>query len=571
MDEAKDPGAISNNGTQPNAAGAPLQPQAEPEVHILEERVIRTAQKPAPAASISQNPVTPAIPAEAPTKPASATPLPPVPPLVPPTPAVPAPPIQQPTPPVVQATPHVPAPPSPQVTPVPTPPAKVPTPIPPRPTEIRQSTIAEDVGLVLQTPKVPGPKTPPAPAPLTLKEKPLSPAEVQKFTPSTEGPALGNDIAKILAAVKLPERRDDAIPNEKKAPVELKKFDTGIAGSALGDESAPAAPAPLQQEPKTTSPGTPPRMTVPPSNATETKVSGRSQSSVTAVHTLKDDLQGVVYDQKISVVKAVSLEEDRRAHKGTSGIETPGAHQRSSRLFGILFASFTLLALGGGALFGVFFVMNQQKTPAQIDTGSSILFAEQSVLLSLDEQSPAELKRALESGRSSSQGALGSITRIIPVTAEVDADGVPQNRPATFREFMDATGANPPEEALRALADDFFLGVHAADKSAPLIIIPVVSHARAFAAMLAWEDALNPDLAPLFTSVPRLTQDANGVPSKRTYEDLIMRNYDVRALKDDRGEIQLYYSFPTQNILIIAESPYSFPEILSRLQASRQL
>ena len=58
---------------------------------------------------------------------------------------------------------------------------------------------------------------------------------------------------------------------------------------------------------------------------------------------------------------------------------------------------------------------------------------------------------------------------------------------------------------------------------------------------------------------------------KGRYEDLVMRNYDVRALKDDAGEIQLYYSFPTQNILIIAESPYSFPEILSRLQASRQL
>ena len=50
-----------------------------------------------------------------------------------------------------------------------------------------------------------------------------------------------------------------------------------------------------------------------------------------------------------------------------------------------------------------------------------------------------------------------------------------------------------------------------------------------------------------------------------------MGNYDVRALKDDAGEVQLYYSFPTQNILIIAGSPYSFPEILSRLQASRQL
>jgi len=50
-----------------------------------------------------------------------------------------------------------------------------------------------------------------------------------------------------------------------------------------------------------------------------------------------------------------------------------------------------------------------------------------------------------------------------------------------------------------------------------------------------------------------------------------MRNYDARALKDDAGQIQLYYSFPTRNILIIAESPYTFAEVLSRLQAERRL
>ena len=215
--------------------------------------------------------------------------------------------------------------------------------------------------------------------------------------------------------------------------------------------------------------------------------------------------------------------------------------------------------------------MNQQKAPPQVDTGSSILFAEQSILLSLDGHSPSELKRVLEAGRTTSQGALGSITRIIPVISETDADGVPQNRPATFREFMAAMGAHASDDLFRALGNDFFLGIHAADKSAPVVVVPVVSHARAFAAMLNWEPSLNGDLSPLFTAVPALRQDANGLPVLRTYEDLVMRNYDVRALKDDAGDIQLYYSFPTQNVLIIAGSPYSFPEILSRLQASRQL
>ena len=488
-DEAKDQGAISKPDTQPDSAGVPAQPQAEPEVQILEEHVTHAAQKPV-------HPV--------------------------PTPVAPTAP---PLPPVIKSV----------VTPAPPP------------------------GPVVVSAPAPTPVVPPKPV--------LSPA----VAVPPENPALSTDIAKILSSVKLPERRDTALPGEKKTPAEARKFDTGIVGSALTEAPAPISPSAPTREPGAPSASASLESTPASPNPADTKTAGRGPGDVSAVHTLKDDLQGVVHDQKISLVKAVSLEEDRRAKRGPAEGATPGAQQRSNRTFGIVFASLTLLLLGAGALFGVLFIMNQKKAPPQIDTGSSILFSEQSTLLSLNGQSPSELKRVLEAGRTTSQGALGSITRIIPVISETAAGGVPQNRPASFKEFMTALGARASDDLYRALGNDFFLGIHAADKSAPLIVVPVVSHPRAFAAMLNWEASLGDDLSPLFTTVSVLRQDANGLPVRRTYEDLVMRNYDVRALKDDAGDIQLYYSFPTQNILIIAESPYSFPEILSRLQASRQL
>ncbi len=539
-DEAKDQDAISKTGTTPNVAPTPQPQTTEPEVHILEEHVTRAAQKPAvqstgnpvPAAQAVSDPI--GVPETKPAAPKAPTVSP------------------SPTP----------------TTPVPPPAIAAPSPTP-RPVT-QPDTVAEDVGLVRQTRNVPTPIAPPIPPSSPVQERPTVPPSAQKIVASSQGEhALGNDIAKILAEVKLPERRSAGTSADKLVPSGAKKFDTGIVGSALNEGTPSAATA--SQSPQASTVNTPTEVTPATQNPGGMKVMEKNPSSVVAVHTLKDDLQAVVHDQKISVVRAVSLEEDRRAHKGLQAGETLGTQQRSSRTFGILFASLTLIGLGSGALFGVLFIMNQQKAPAQIDTGTSILFAEQSVLLSLDAQSPQNIKRALSLGRTSSQGALGSITRVIPVTAEAGPDEAPQNRPATFREFMAALGAHPPDDLLRALGDDFFLGIHAADKSAPLIVIPVASHSRAFAAMLSWEEALNSDFVPLFTAVPTLTFDGNGVPSKRTYEDLIMRNYDVRALKDDAGEVQIYYSFPTQNILIIAESPYSFPEILSRLQAGRQL
>jgi hypothetical protein len=71
--------------------------------------------------------------------------------------------------------------------------------------------------------------------------------------------------------------------------------------------------------------------------------------------------------------------------------------------------------------------------------------------------------------------------------------------------------------------------------------------------------------------VPSTILDQNGVPSARVFQDDVMRNYDVRELKDDSGTVVLYYSFPSKKLLIIAESPYSFPELLSRLQSVSRL
>jgi len=99
----------------------------------------------------------------------------------------------------------------------------------------------------------------------------------------------------------------------------------------------------------------------------------------------------------------------------------------------------------------------------------------------------------------------------------------------------------------------------------------VTSYDHAFAGMLAWESSMDSDLSPIFPALPTTTTDSNGLPISRTFVDDVMRNYDVREMKDDAGTVKLYYSFPSQNILVIAESPYSFAEILSRLQAARQL
>lgn len=375
---------------------------------------------------------------------------------------------------------------------------------------------------------------PAAPAP---PQKTVEPPAAPPDVPAPPERSLQGDIETILQGTKLPERRGPA-----QAQGEPKKYDTSLGARASGDASGDA-PAIVPSAPQ-------------------------QEAPVSAVHTFKRDLQSVVKEQKISLVRAAALEQEK---KRPEPIEQ--AVKAPSRSPGIIVASLFLLLLGGGALAGVYYISLSGAVRPVEQVGESLVFTEASEKLPLENTTPSDIRRELSEVRVSAGGTLGAITRIVPTVPDSanSETGLTRRRAATFAEFMRALGAHPPDELLRALSDMFFTGIHTVDKNAPVIVVPIISYDHAFKGMLDWEKTLNGDLAPYFTPVPGLLTGSDGLVEVRTFEDVVMRNYDVRALKDDSDTIQLYYSFPTRNILIIAESPYSFPEVLSRLQADRRL
>jgi len=347
-----------------------------------------------------------------------------------------------------------------------------------------------------------------------------------------------DDMSKILGGVKLPERHNQQTPKEEPP----QKFDTTLADPTRALPHAPLTP-PVSAE-------------------------GAQKTNLSSLHTLKDDLQHVVQENKISYVRAVALEEDKR-HRIEERSPAPRINRRS--LF-TLFIVALLIGTGLLALVAVYVVMQQRTTENNAALRSNILFAEQTVPFPIDNESPGDVRRTLASARNSGSLTLGAILQIVPISVASDPkSGTVSQRQVTFGEFLTALGTRAPAELARAVGDEFFFGIHTVDENAPVIIVPVTSYERAFAAMLEWEPRMNADLEPLFTVMPPQARSENGTLIERKFEDTVMRNYDVRALKDDDGQVQLYYSFPTRNVLIIAESPYSFTEILSRLRADRRL
>lgn len=267
------------------------------------------------------------------------------------------------------------------------------------------------------------------------------------------------------------------------------------------------------------------------------------------------------------MVRAVTLEEEKR-HRPNILVDEESTHARRRGPLSIVALSILLFLLGAGALGGVYLVLQERAAPVATQS-YQLLFAEQTVPFSITGLAAGDVKREIASARGTGTFTLGSILQIIP-TETVSGDTEAQT-PAAFATFLEAIGARAPEELPRALGIDYFFGFHAVDENAPVIVATVTSYERAFAAMLDWEESMNGDLAPIFTPVSMQKIGSDGILTERKFEDSVIRNYDVRALKDGSGQIQLYYSFPTRNLLIIAESPYSFAELLSRLRADRRL
>jgi hypothetical protein len=435
----------------------------------------------------------------------------------------------------------------------------------------------------------------------------------QGFTGTDVG--LTTHIAEILKEAHMPERRDAKAATGAPALQETSLTDAPYRSTIQLDAAPPGTDVPSAVELSRTQ-----NKLVMPGEVIEQPF---TKGAVVSLHTMKTDLQSAAINKKLTIVRAASMEAQKRAAAGevpTLATKKPGGFRSS--LF-LVVTILVLVALGGAALYAVYYLKVKPVTQGPVGVG--ILFAEQQLALPIDGQSAANVKQSIE--RVMSQGgANGTIVEIVPTTQGGDSSA--PVRPATTGEFLRALGAHPTDEFVRSLSDQFFFGIHFADSPSPVFVIPVVSYDNAFAGMLAWEKTIDIELGGIFvqlplyrasavkaliasTTAPEATSTAttfatttatstktgqgtttkvvasttsivapstaanptmNELSPPRTFKDLVMKNYDVRALKDDNDGIVLYYSFPpTQNLLIISASPYSFPEIISRLQAARRL
>jgi hypothetical protein len=374
-------------------------------------------------------------------------------------------------------------------------------------------------------------------------EKPM--AQASPFI-HKEDEKISEDVRNILKGIELPERRETKTlgDSDVEKPVDKKVF--------VNEEFSIKE----RQIPKTR----------------QDLLRNEEKPIIPSMRTFKGDLQGIVKDKKMSLVKAATLENDKRRGQDAMVASNGAARSKSkSRVLAITFAIIVLIGLGGLAVLSIVAINGQRAQDVFVEEDNSFLFAEQTFTIPISGQKSRDLLNQLAEARQGVGLTLGAITRIVPTVLETNSGGQNSERQASVSEFLNSLGANTTEDLIRSFGSDFFLGIHTIDDNVPIIIIPILLYQNAFSGMLKWEENINQDLSPLFTKVSLQGKTADGSILLNKFDDVIIRNFDVRALRDRSGAIKMLYAFPTREILIIAESPLSFVESLARLRAERRL
>ena len=127
-------------------------------------------------------------------------------------------------------------------------------------------------------------------------------------------------------------------------------------------------------------------------------------------------------------------------------------------------------------------------------------------------------------------------------------------------EFLSLLSIAPPDEFLRGLDGRFMLGILPLDGRNNLALIFTVTQAeRAIAGALRWEPMMLSDLRTLYT--PRLNTNI----SINVFEDTVLRNNDIRILRNTSEDPVLLYTIFNRTFFIIASSPKELEHLMTRI------
>ncbi len=277
------------------------------------------------------------------------------------------------------------------------------------------------------------------------------------------------------------------------------------------------------------------------------------------VHTLKDDVQGLVRDKKMSLVRMAALE-SQKGHGSFAEVKKKSPWRVA------MFVSLVILFLviGGVVAVGGYYAYRLNVAPGTTTAfQSEILFAESLTRLDVSNKSGYSVLTALANAKDRSRPALGSVTEIYLgkiIGEPVLGEPVVQKR-LTSNEFLSLIEADTPQTFVQTLDPDYMLGMYTTDDgNIPFLVLKNSSYSYAFSGMLNWENSLMRNLSPFFSD--------SSLADTQSFEDTVVQNLDVRVLGGMQNP-HLLYSFINRTTVVITTDARTLLEVANRVRIQK--
>jgi hypothetical protein len=250
------------------------------------------------------------------------------------------------------------------------------------------------------------------------------------------------------------------------------------------------------------------------------------------LHTYSSDFSDKVDQTKASTFSVLAAASD--AGQVSRRTVTPMKRSRVPLVAGI--AAVTLL--GGGGIY----VFSSTEEPAPIFTPASTLL------------------RYDESEVVTGTGA-GLVANVAGAAAEPRLSGsvlVYTHQDPSVQMFL-SMFPDAPSILARNIEGVVTVGSAGREEGYPFLAIPVSSYERTFAGMLAWEPTLYQDVERWY---PVTGTSTTAVPF---FVDAVVRNKNVRVLRDGGGKTVMLYGYADRQTLLIARDETAFGDLLDRV------
>ena len=129
----------------------------------------------------------------------------------------------------------------------------------------------------------------------------------------------------------------------------------------------------------------------------------------------------------------------------------------------------------------------------------------------------------------------------------------------TAEEFLSLSTTRSPETVRRSLIDEFMFGFHRGNiTTEPYLILKTEFFQNTFTGMLKWEPEMHSDTKVWLSN--------KQVAAGTAFVDRVIKNKDVRVLRDASSSIAIIYGFLDSETLIITTNEETFLSLLDRFE-----